>query len=213
MEVLQSQLKETQASLAAHVDRIRALEGALNEQETMKREVTMLREMMEVLQRREAQQQQPSSQPPQAPQLSEEFEDSDDDGDDSRSIATITPHELERVDEEDEDAEEEQVEEDEENGHSSGSRHRVDELDMDDSSREQDREHEESDDERRIRREELGRPRTPEPTNLGMKINGLHHPNGETTRNRSKTLTGRSSAHPNQNHSAIIEELSAKLTS
>ncbi|ESK86420.1 cell cycle arrest in response to pheromone-related protein [Moniliophthora roreri MCA 2997] len=209
---LQSQLKETQASLAAHVDRIRAMEGALKEQETMKREVTMLREMMDVLQRREAPPPQPS-QPPQAPQSSEEFEDSDDDGDDSRSIATITPHELERVDEEDEDAEEEQVEEDEESGHGSGSRHHVDELDMDELTRGQDREHEESDEERRIRREELGRPRTPEPTNLGMKINGLHHPSGETTRNRSKTLTGRSSAHPNQNHSAIIEELSAKLTS
>ncbi|KAK7018655.1 hypothetical protein VNI00_018341 [Paramarasmius palmivorus] len=225
---LQSQLKETQASLAVHVDRVRALENALKEQETIRHEVGMLREMMDDLQRREwvPPQSQPS-QPPSLPSLPTQqpssnedangsFEDSDDDGDDSRSIATITPHELERVDEEDEDAvmaEEELEHEDEEEETALTSRHQVDELDMDESSRDPDRE--ESDEERRLRREELGRPRTPEPTGLGMhvKINGLHH-SGET-RNRSSTLTGRSSAHQNgiSSHSAIIEELSARLTS
>jgi hypothetical protein len=45
---LQSQLRDTQSSLASHLDKVRALEGVLAEQEAMKREVRTLREMIEL---------------------------------------------------------------------------------------------------------------------------------------------------------------------
>ncbi|ETW78273.1 hypothetical protein HETIRDRAFT_23759, partial [Heterobasidion irregulare TC 32-1] len=44
---LQSQLQETQVSLASFVDKIRAMEGMLSEHEAIKREVSTLRELME----------------------------------------------------------------------------------------------------------------------------------------------------------------------
>ncbi|PPQ97674.1 hypothetical protein CVT26_002486 [Gymnopilus dilepis] len=44
---LQSQIRDTQSSLEPHLDKVRAIEGVLAEQEAMKREVSMLREMME----------------------------------------------------------------------------------------------------------------------------------------------------------------------
>ncbi|KAJ8091227.1 hypothetical protein PM082_004203 [Marasmius tenuissimus] len=201
---LQSQLKDTQSSLAIHVDRIRVLEGALKEQETMRNEMSMLKQMMDALQRRERDLPPSQSQAPSLPRSDvshapeENFEEGDeDDVDDSRSVATVVPHELERVEEEDE---EEATNEEEE------SPHHVDELDIEESSTQ---EEEEDDEERRRRREELGRPRTPEPTGLGMhvKINGHHH--AETTRNRSKTLTGRTT----DQNATLIEELNARLAS
>ncbi|THH16715.1 hypothetical protein EW146_g3966 [Bondarzewia mesenterica] len=98
---LQSQLQETQASLASHVDKIRALEGMLAEHEAIKREVSALRELMEeekreldlVRGRRRS-----------GTLRADDHEDIDfgADDDDARSIATVTPHELERVEEEDE---------------------------------------------------------------------------------------------------------------
>ncbi|KAF9259932.1 hypothetical protein L218DRAFT_907825 [Marasmius fiardii PR-910] len=215
---LQSQLQDTQSSLAAHVDRIRVLEGALKEQETIRSEVSMLKDMMDVLQRRErewASSHPPSSSPSSRlpfsaeshaiEDLHGEFEEHDDDDvDDSHSIGTIVPHELERVEEEDEE-ESGMVDEDQDED---SRRPHVDELDLDvTGAHMREEEQEEDDEERRRRREELGRPRTPEPTGLGMhvKING-HHPE---TRARSKTLV----AHSHQNTSAIIEELSARLAS
>ncbi|KAL0569495.1 hypothetical protein V5O48_012477 [Marasmius crinis-equi] len=214
---LQSQLKETQTSLAAHINRIHVLEGALKEQETMRNEMTMLRDMMDALQRRgslhppQSQSQAPPSgsagshAPDEDVEMpSGEGEFDEDDVDDSRSVGTAVPHELERVEEEDEEAamaEEEQEQEQE-------ARRRVDELDAEESGA-NGQEEEEDEEERRRRRDELGRPRTPEPTGLGMhvKING-HHPE---TRNRSSTLTGRS----NQNSSTMmmIEELNVRVAS
>ena len=95
---LQTQLHETQSMLASHIDKIRALEGALAEHEAMKREIGALREMMEERKRelevelgRDASRQH------------EDEQENDDIDDDARSIHTIIPHELERVVEEDED--------------------------------------------------------------------------------------------------------------
>ena len=48
---LHSQLQDTQASLALHVEKIRVLENALKEQEVIRHEVRMLRDMMEVARR------------------------------------------------------------------------------------------------------------------------------------------------------------------
>ncbi|KAF7313227.1 Glycosyltransferase family 69 protein [Mycena kentingensis (nom. inval.)] len=70
----------------------------------------------------------------------------DDDDSDARSIATIIPHTLERVDEEDE--------EDLEEYENKDTSEALDEFGHDD--------------ERAQRQAELGRPRTPEPTNMGM---------------------------------------------
>ncbi|PFH47881.1 hypothetical protein AMATHDRAFT_114022, partial [Amanita thiersii Skay4041] len=77
-----------------------------------------------------------------------ELEDYDDD---ARSIATIVPHELEPVDEEDEENE--------------ALEHETQQLSEEAELQVQDLE---TDEEKHRRREELGRPRTPEPTNLGM---------------------------------------------
>ncbi|OBZ78501.1 hypothetical protein A0H81_02129 [Grifola frondosa] len=128
---LQTQLHETQQSLANHVEKVRSLEGILAEHEAMKREVNSLRDMMEE-RRREMEMLRISSSHGRAPQHHGDDEFASDD-DDTRSIATVVAHELERVDEEDED----QLAADEE-------------------------------EERRQRRDELGRPRTPEPTGMGL---------------------------------------------
>ncbi|KIK53201.1 hypothetical protein GYMLUDRAFT_116632, partial [Collybiopsis luxurians FD-317 M1] len=48
---LQSQLKDTQASLSQHVDKIRVLEEALKEQDAIRHEVRLLRDMMDAVQR------------------------------------------------------------------------------------------------------------------------------------------------------------------
>ncbi|KAF5344619.1 hypothetical protein D9757_013904 [Collybiopsis confluens] len=52
LTTLQTQLKDTQTSLSQHVDKIRFLEDALKEQEAIRREVGLLRDMMEAVQRR-----------------------------------------------------------------------------------------------------------------------------------------------------------------
>ncbi|KAF6745828.1 hypothetical protein DFP72DRAFT_1153491 [Ephemerocybe angulata] len=83
---LQSQLRDTQSNLAGQVDKIRALEAVLAEQEAMKREVKTLREMIESRQR----------------ELEEPKGGFEDDDDDARSVSTVVPHELESVEEEDE---------------------------------------------------------------------------------------------------------------
>jgi hypothetical protein len=96
---LQSQLHETQTSLATHVDKVRALETVFAEHDAIKREVGVLRQLVE---KRDG-----------------DFAAAGtlDDDDDARSIRTIVPHELERVEEEDEDQiakQEEPQDEDEE---------------------------------------------------------------------------------------------------
>jgi hypothetical protein len=101
---LQSQLHKTQTSLASHVDKIRALEGVISERDTIKREVELLRQLVEKTTNNGANREE------------EEFGA----GDDDASIRTIVLHELERVREEDEDQiekQEQQLEgEDEEGG-------------------------------------------------------------------------------------------------
>ncbi|KAF8063539.1 hypothetical protein FPV67DRAFT_1585724 [Lyophyllum atratum] len=161
---LQTQLHETQSSLTSHVDKIRALEGVLAEQEAIKREVRTLREMMEI-KRREMENEDDHSQE-QEPRGGFDEEDDEEnamhDDDDARSIATVIPHELERVEEENEEelaAEAQEQESREEEEHEKDQGHED----------QQEEELEEDEEERRRRNDELGRPRTPEPTNLGMR--------------------------------------------
>ncbi|KIK89944.1 hypothetical protein PAXRUDRAFT_831735 [Paxillus rubicundulus Ve08.2h10] len=134
---LRSQLHETQASLASHVDKVRALEDMLAEHEAIKAEVASLRNLMDERKR----ELDPSCHAPGSPSRHHDGQHLNnlrrsryqDDDDDASSIHTIVPHELERVEEEDED---QLVPE------------------------------EEDDEDRRRRRDELGRPRTPEPTGM-----------------------------------------------
>ncbi|KAA1472369.1 hypothetical protein DENSPDRAFT_821141 [Dentipellis sp. KUC8613] len=103
---LQAQLRDTQASLASHVDKIRALEGILGEHEAIKREVGSLRELMEE-EKRELDSMRGAG------RRRSDGDYAADDDDDAHSVSTVTPHELERVEEEDEEqlaAEEEEEE-------------------------------------------------------------------------------------------------------
>ena len=146
LQDLQAQLRQTQESLASHVDKIRTLEGMLAEHEAIKREVSSMRELMEE-RKREMELLRIQSQSPHRLRRSHSHADDQGDGDyshdddDARSIATVVPHELERVEEEDE----EQIAAEEE------------------------------EEERRRRRDELGRPRTPEPTGMGMSEDDEEH--------------------------------------
>lgn len=165
---LQSQLRETQSSLSTHLDKVRALEGVLAEQEAMKREVRTLREMMEegrlgrdgVETTHHQHSHIHDSEEPRGGFDIEDDEDreaSDDDSDyDTRSISTVVPHELAPVDEEDE----EQMAEEERRG-------REDKL-LEAEKQEDLLESEEEERERRREDLGLGRPRTPEPTRMGL---------------------------------------------
>ena len=168
---LQSQLRDTQSSLASHLDKMRALEGVLAEQEVMKREVRTLREMMEE-RRHERENAETAllvhqhmhaheSEEPRGGFDMEEDDDretSDDDDDDVHSISTAVPHELERVEEEDED----QMAEEERRG-------REDKL-LEGEKQEEEDLLDSEEEERERRREDLGlgRPRTPEPSRMGL---------------------------------------------
>ncbi|KAF8625152.1 hypothetical protein AX15_005534 [Amanita polypyramis BW_CC] len=152
---IQTRLQDTQSSLASHVDKIRALESILAEQEALKREMRVLRDMMESRERemilaaaQRAQEADREKDEHSARKPRSNFDDDDDDDDDARSVATVTAGELERVDEEDEDRIER------------GSQDHLDESEIQDPDLE-------TDEEKHRRREELGRPRTPEPT-MGM---------------------------------------------
>jgi hypothetical protein len=175
---LQSQIRDTQSSLASHLDKVRALEGVLAEQEAMKREVRTLREMMEerrieregtetahlVHQHTHAVE---SEEPRGGFDMEEDDEDretSDDESDDdTQSISTVVPHELERVEEEDED----QLAEEERRG-------REDHL-LEGEKQEEEDLLELEEEERERRREDLGfgRPRTPEPSRMGLDYSSL----------------------------------------
>ena len=105
---LQSQLHETQTSLASHVDNICTLEGVIFEHDAIKREVELLRQLVERTTNNAA--------------CNREEEDFGA-GDDDTSIRTIVPHELERVEEEDEDQiekQEQQLEDEDEEGRACG---------------------------------------------------------------------------------------------
>jgi hypothetical protein len=162
--------------LASHIDKIRALKGALAEHEAMKREIGALREMMEECKRElEVELGRDAS------RHHEDEQENDDIDDDARSIHTIIPHELERVIEEDEDqirAEEDQ----------------------------------------RWRREELGRPRTPErpgwdsPKMITTCAHHRDHGHGHDHEHvhRSEQRSPSLPSHQLQ-ESAIIDELSRRL--
>ena len=172
---LQSQLRDTQSSLASHLDKVRALEGVLAEQEAMKREVRTLREMMEerrierdgaetahlVHQHTHAVE---SEEPRGGFDMEEDDDDRDDDSDDdTHSISTVVPHELERVEEEDEDQLAEEERREREDHPLEGEKQEEEDL-------------LESEEEERERRREdlvLGRPRTPEPSRMGLDYSSL----------------------------------------
>ncbi|KAF8629365.1 hypothetical protein AX17_005661 [Amanita inopinata Kibby_2008] len=155
---LQTRLEDTQSSLASYTDKIRALENILAEQEALKREMRVLRDMMESREREMVLTDQEHLRGRESEREKEEqemrkprsnFDDDDDDDDDARSVATVVPQELERIDEEDEEhVEAEQYIEESE----------IQEQEL------------ETEEEKHRRREELGRPKTPEPTNLGLSV-------------------------------------------
>ncbi|KAK7052413.1 FHA domain-containing protein [Favolaschia claudopus] len=91
---LQLQLRKHQDALSAHIEGIRALEGVLAEQETMKREVRELREFMGVDRDRI------DVKPEGEMELEMSAGEDDDDDSDTQSIMTAVPHELDVVEEE-----------------------------------------------------------------------------------------------------------------
>ncbi|KAG1893822.1 uncharacterized protein F5891DRAFT_962430 [Suillus fuscotomentosus] len=103
---LRTELHETQASLASHVDKVRALEDMLAEHEAIKAEVAALRDLIHASSAR--------SQHDNGMNIDSERGRRGQDDDDGSSIRTITPHELERVEEEDESEEQDESEEDRE---------------------------------------------------------------------------------------------------
>ncbi|RXW14247.1 hypothetical protein EST38_g11610, partial [Candolleomyces aberdarensis] len=159
---LQTQLRETQNSLASQLDKIRTLEAVLAEQESMKNEVRNLRDLVEVRQREVLEMTQRSEDEPRGgfdleedeDEHREEDEDEEDDDDDARSVSTLVPHELESVEEEDEEAVLSASEDD--GSHS-------------DAQQETERREQEAEEAarrellRREKEEEVGRPGTPEP--------------------------------------------------
>ncbi|KAG2355594.1 hypothetical protein BDR07DRAFT_1453736 [Suillus spraguei] len=102
---LRTELHETQASLASHVDKVRALEDMLAEHEAIKTEVAALRDLIHASSARSQNDNGMNG------DLERGRRGQDDD---ASSIRTITPHELERVEEEDESEEQDENEEDRE---------------------------------------------------------------------------------------------------
>ncbi|KAH7909272.1 hypothetical protein BJ138DRAFT_1155658 [Hygrophoropsis aurantiaca] len=100
---LRTQLHETQASLASHIDKVRALEDMLAEHEAIKSEVAALREMMDEQKRHAEHIAARSPTRHHKGHMHHTDFESEGDDDDSSSIRTVVPHELERVEEEDED--------------------------------------------------------------------------------------------------------------
>ncbi|KAG1860899.1 hypothetical protein F4604DRAFT_1511700, partial [Suillus subluteus] len=103
---LRTELHETQASLASHVNKVRALEDMLAEHEAIKAEVAALRDLIHASSAR--------SQHDNGMNVDLERGRHGQDDDEASSIRTITPHELERVEEEDESEEQDESEEDRE---------------------------------------------------------------------------------------------------
>jgi len=89
---LQSQLQETQNSLASHADKFHILNSLITEHDGFKHDIELIKTFMEERKREVQAREQHHS---------EEFSSDDDD---ARSVATVVPHELERVDEDDEEA-------------------------------------------------------------------------------------------------------------
>jgi len=167
-------LQTQQQELNSHRDKIRALEDALAEHKNIKEEVRALREMMK---QRELDLHDHSARHELRGGFDDEEEENvsgehEDDMDDTSSIATMVPHELERVEEEDE----EQLAADAQG--ITPTPGEVESRHNEEMQQEQQRRGEaeearieqiEDEEARRRRNDELGRPRTPEPTNLGMR--------------------------------------------
>jgi hypothetical protein len=180
---LQSQLQDTQLSLATHVEKIRTLEGMLAEHEAIKREVSAMRDMMEE-RRREMElirlrTESPSQLRRHRSHVDDQSDEYSSDDDDARSISTIVPHELERVDEEDE----EQIAAEEE--------------------------------EERLRRSHEVRPRTPEPSRMGMQEDDDEH---DISSNQKASTASEPSTHlriqsPTPTPAAVPDELVQRLVS
>ncbi|KAJ6589137.1 hypothetical protein B0H19DRAFT_1103020 [Mycena capillaripes] len=213
---LQSQLLTTQSSLASHVDKIRALEGVFAEQEAIKQEVRTLRDLVGALRQGSASRDNHQGESKAGFELEDDEGEMDDDDSDAHSVATVMPHALERVDEEDE-------EEELEDNRVGDDMH---EGTYDDDKKDEDHEagrdtfrssspipediFREHDEDRAQRRAELGRPRTPEPTNMGMARNlarstTLRSPLGPS----SESATTSSAASP---PNLSINELTNRLT-
>ncbi|OSX63155.1 hypothetical protein POSPLADRAFT_1138902, partial [Postia placenta MAD-698-R-SB12] len=185
---LQSQLRETQMSLASHVDKIRSLETMLAEHEAIKREVGSLRELMEERKREMDTSRGRSGSPSgrhhqygRDDNMAHDQHYMSDDDDDARSVSTIVPHELDRVDEEDE--EQLAAEEEEE--------------------------------QRRRRRDELGRPRTPEPTGMGMSDDDYDHDHDHSRyepQQRTRSPSPPPAAPPVPIPAAVPDNISERLT-
>lgn len=141
---LQTQLHNNQSPFASHVDKVRALEGVFAEHEAIKREVSLLRLLVEGTK---------------GSSKDEEEEEFVSDNNDARSVCTVRvmSHELEHVDGEDE---EQAAQQEAYEGHKERSR----------------------------RRSELGRLRTPEPTNLGMASTEEEDESQDHARPRSTSL-------------------------
>ena len=193
---IQSRLQDTQSSLASHVDKIRTLETILTEQDALKREMHVLRDMMESRERelllattQRAQEANREKDDHPSRKLQSNFDDDDeDDGDDAWSMATITVGGLERVDERDEDRLEQE------------SQQHLEDIEIQD-------QYAETDKEKHQQREELGRSRTPEPT-MGMHAAIL---NGASSHQSLSPLPQENAVPAPANMSKIYEQVSALL--
>ncbi|KXN86843.1 hypothetical protein AN958_09579 [Leucoagaricus sp. SymC.cos] len=174
---LQSQLHDTQTSLAEHANKVRALEEVLADQDLIRKEIHDLRHLIE--NRRQEIMFDPGHDLEQDGQQDGLLEprggfdhDDDDDIQHIRIVTTIIPHELERVEEEDE----EQIAAAERSDHSQVDEEgygedRADPIDPEreregDTDRQRERQYEAAEQEALRKQEDLnvGRPRTPEPS-------------------------------------------------
>ncbi|TXT16079.1 hypothetical protein VHUM_00582 [Vanrija humicola] len=92
---LQTQMTDTQSSLSGHLDRIRQLEGQLQQQDVLKQDIATIRQQMEAS-KLEVEALLASA--TRHNSLSRRNDDYDDDDDDARSVATVVPDDDEHLD-------------------------------------------------------------------------------------------------------------------
>ncbi|KAL1413275.1 hypothetical protein Q8F55_001030 [Vanrija albida] len=89
---LQTQMTDTQSSLSSHLDRIRQLEGQLQQQDALKQDIAAIRQQMEASKLEvEALLASATRHNSGLSQLGNDNEYDDDDDDDARSVATVVP--------------------------------------------------------------------------------------------------------------------------
>ncbi|KAJ7743958.1 hypothetical protein DFH07DRAFT_835322 [Mycena maculata] len=198
---LQSQLLTTQSSLATHVDKIRALEGVFAEQEAIKQEVRTLRDLVGVLRQGATSREHEEAEPKGGFDVEDDDGEVDDDDSDTHSVST----------EEDELEDNRPIRDDPEcDSDKKDDEHEQSTFRSSSPEQDQDVFHE-HDEDLAQRRAELGRPRTPEPTNMGM------------SRNLARSTTLRSPLGPSSTDSppspspasppnASISDLTTRLT-